>query len=111
MYDLGSEFSDEELMLEYKDRLAMLNKIKSLEETIKGLFKSAKSELAIKDKRIAFLETECTRLYEPTRKFWNDDLEKKLSEKEAALSEAINIMKGSMDCEHALADFLGRHGL
>ncbi len=43
------------------------------------LFREAKKELEIKDKRIAFLESEVTRVFEPTRKFWNEELETKLA--------------------------------
>jgi hypothetical protein len=35
------------------------------------LFREAKRELEIRDKRIKELQDECTRLFEPTRTFWN----------------------------------------
>lgn len=35
------------------------------------LFREAKREIEIRDKRIIELQLECTRLFEPTREFWN----------------------------------------
>lgn len=35
------------------------------------LFREAKREIEIRDKRIIHLQSECTRLFEPTREFWN----------------------------------------
>lgn len=35
------------------------------------LFREAKREIEIRDKRIIELQSECTRLFEPTREFWN----------------------------------------
>ena len=40
--------------------------------------RDAKEELAFKDKRIKVLEDEITRIYDPIKKFWNEDMEKKV---------------------------------
>lgn len=37
------------------------------------LIARCKDELAAKDRRIAFLEKEATRLFEPTKEFWNQE--------------------------------------
>lgn len=67
------------------------------------LFREAKKELEIKDKRIAVLEAEATRLFEPTRKFWNERQGEKIEALESKLSE----------CERELAQqrFNNAHNL
>ncbi len=51
------------------------------------LFREAKKELEIRDRRIAELQTECTRLFEPVREFWNAE---RISEVEK-LKEELNL--------------------
>lgn len=71
-----------------------LEVIENLKETIKAkdaeienLIKEAKKELSEKDKTIAHLSSECTRLFDPTRKFWN-------GEKDKTITEARKIING-----------------
>jgi uncharacterized protein YukE len=45
------------------------------------LFREAKREIEIRDKRIKELQDECTRLFEPTREFWNGTTLKNMNEK------------------------------
>ena len=54
------------------------------------LINECKNELSLKDKRIAFLETEITRVFDPVRKFWHDDKEKERKELYEACQEALN---------------------
>lgn len=42
------------------------------------LFREAKREIEIRDKRIIELQNECTRLFEPTRAFWNEENHKRI---------------------------------
>jgi uncharacterized protein YdcH (DUF465 family) len=42
------------------------------------LFREAKREIEIRDKRIIELQSECTRLFEPTREFWNKENNKRI---------------------------------
>jgi hypothetical protein len=42
-----------------------------MNECCQHLFREAKREIEIRDKRIKELQDECTRLFEPTREFWN----------------------------------------
>jgi hypothetical protein len=44
------------------------------------LFREAKREIEIRDKRIKELQDECTRLFYPTREFWNQERVKPLIE-------------------------------
>jgi len=53
----------------------------------KHLMKECKQELAYKDARIAHLEKEVTRVFEPTRQFWNDQLSEKIVELEKQIVE------------------------
>ena len=68
-------------------------KLEEGERRNSSLIEEAKKELSTKDKRIAYLESECSRLFEPTKKFWNDENEKKLAESQATLREAIEVIK------------------
>jgi uncharacterized protein YukE len=45
------------------------------------LFREAKREIEIRDKRIKELQDECTRLFEPTREFWNGTALEKMNDK------------------------------
>ena len=49
------------------------------------LFREAKREIEIRDKRIKELQDECTRLFEPTREFWN-------KERASVLIEALEVI-------------------
>jgi hypothetical protein len=49
-----------------------------------------KKDMAMKDKEIAYLKAECERLYEPTKKFWNEELEAKLAVAIEALEKYAN---------------------
>ena len=47
-------------------------RIQFLEQKVDWLLTECKKELSAKDKRIAHLETEITRVFDPIRKFWNE---------------------------------------
>ena len=51
------------------------------------LFREAKKELEIKDKRISFLESEITRVFDPIRQFWNNENKEKLDKAEEEIVE------------------------
>lgn len=51
-----------------------------MNECCQHLFKEAKRELEIRDKRIKELQDECTRLFDPTREFWNQERARPLVE-------------------------------
>lgn len=53
------------------------------------LFREAKRELQIRDTRIAELQKECTRLFEPTREFWNSDTRSDLKTANSIILEII----------------------
>jgi len=44
-----------------------------MNECCQHLFREAKREIEIRDKRIKELQDECTRLFDPTREFWNKE--------------------------------------
>jgi hypothetical protein len=63
-----------------------------MNECCRHLFREAKKELEIKDKRIAHLEAEVTRVFEPTREFWNNQRKQEITILKTAvleLSEAL----------------------
>ena len=66
--------------------------IKYLKEENEYLILEAKKELAEKDKIITILSSESTRLFNPTRKFWNDRLEDKNKKLKDLLYDAITII-------------------
>lgn len=51
-----------------------------MNECCQHLYKEAIRELQIRDKRIKELQDECTRLFDPTREFWNQERAKPLVE-------------------------------
>jgi len=63
--------------------------IKSKDAEIENLIKEAKKELSEKDKTIAHLSSECTRLFDPTRKFWNDEKDKAIAEARFFISSML----------------------
>lgn len=72
------------------------------------LIKRGKEELAAKDKRIAFLESECTRLFDPTRELWNQERQSELQSTKEALriaTEALQYIGSNlaMDMDDAYA--------
>lgn len=79
---------NEKLFAEAKRNDEQRQRLAEAEKVNQKLLKDGKDELATKDKRIAHLESECTRLYDPTKKFWNEDLEKRLAEAEISRSVA-----------------------
>lgn len=56
-----------------------------MKDCCQHLINEARKELKRKDERIAFLESECTRLFDPVREFWN--MERR--EEVRALAEAL----------------------
>jgi hypothetical protein len=56
-------------------------------EEIDHLVKEAKRELKLKDKRIAHLESEVSRLFEPTRAFWNSKQEEIIAKQKEEIEE------------------------
>ena len=65
--------------------------IKAKDAEIEYLIKEAKKELSEKDKTIAHLSSECTRLFEPTRKFWNGEKDKAIAEARELINVALKI--------------------
>lgn len=61
------------------------------------LLKRGREELAAKDKRIAFLESECTRLFEPTKEFWNKTEKSQLIEEVRELAAWLNSSAITLD--------------
>lgn len=68
-----------------------------LREQIAFLVKEAKQELAVKDRRIAHLETECTRLFDPVKKFWNENLDNENKELKKALQWVLGTCDNAAD--------------
>jgi hypothetical protein len=58
-----------------------------MNECCQHLFREAKRELEIRDKRIKELQDECTRLFYPTREFWNQERVKPLIDALERISE------------------------
>jgi chromosome segregation ATPase len=52
-----------------------------------------KEDMVKKDKHIAFLESECKRLHEPTREFWNNERLEEVKELKRLLQEALKHVK------------------
>ncbi len=73
--------------------------INRLKDQNARLLKDGKEELSRKDKRIAFLEAECTRLYDPTRKFWNESLETQIDAKDAIIEKLKEALEYYADTE------------
>jgi hypothetical protein len=80
------------------------------------LFREAKREIEIRDKRIIELQNECTRLFEPTRSFWNMDtqtrIEALIKENELYTDKIFELeekLSKSSDCLKKIAnqDFRG----
>lgn len=61
-----------------------------MNECCKHLFREAKKEIEIRDKRIKELQDECTRLFEPTREFWNKGLQAENKKLREALIKIAN---------------------
>jgi hypothetical protein len=80
---------------EYKDRehgaeiRKLYDRIESLVAENAKLFEDAKRELAYKDKKIAYLEAECERVYHPIREFWNQEKDEEMKR----LKEEIDRLK------------------
>ena len=66
---------------------------KRLTEEKENLFKEAKRELARKDREIAYLKSECERLYEPTKTFWNMENQSKIDLLSAQLDVALEALQ------------------
>lgn len=77
-----------------KAREAEIDRFK---KEVGDLIKDGKKELSEKDKIIAELSKEATRLYEPTRKFWNDSLEDKLKDRDQRIAELERLVTGFVD--------------
>ena len=72
--------------------MKLQTRIESLVAENAKLFEEAKRELAYKDKKIAYLEAECERVYHPIREFWNqekDEEMKKLREEVERFRQAL----------------------
>ena len=72
--------------------MKLQSRIESLIAENDNLFEEAKRELVCKDKKIAYLEAECERVYHPIREFWNqerDEERKKLLAENTKLMECV----------------------
>jgi hypothetical protein len=106
---IDSEVSNK--IIELEDKLSTVehqrdkaeNRRDWLQREISSILEAAKSELTAKDKRIAFLETETTRLFDPVRKFWNDDMNEKLKDVSTALKKWLE-WENSLDARAGLYD-------
>lgn len=75
--------------------------IKAKNSEIENLIKEAKKELSEKDKTIAHLSSECTRLFDPTRKFWNDEKDKAITEAREIIKSFLSFRSPSMTITNA----------
>jgi len=78
------------------------SEIEELKKKVERLLYDGKTELAAKDKRIAFLESETTRLYDPVRKFWNEDKTDEINQLRAtvkAVSESLEFYESYCDVD------------
>lgn len=69
--------------------MKLQTRIESLVAENAKLFEEAKRELAYKDKKIAYLEAECERVYHPIREFWNQEKDEEMKR----LKEEIDRLK------------------
>ena len=83
--------SESELKKGSKLVMTLQSRVESLIAENAKLFEEAKRELAYKDKKIAYLEAECERVYHPIREFWNQekDEEHKKTKNELNLTKQI----------------------
>ena len=88
---------------EYKQKestdliMKLQTRIESLIAENDKLFKEAKRELAYKDKKIAFLEAECERIYHPIREFWNMEKDEEMKKLRAENAELLKSRKKVWD--------------
>jgi hypothetical protein len=82
-----------------------------MNDCCRHLFREAKKELEIRDKRITELQAECTRLFEPVREFWNverisevEKLKEELNLTNQILWEITDKWKDTSDWEKAIYD-------
>jgi hypothetical protein len=61
------------------------------------LYREALKEIKIRDNRIKELQDECTRLFEPTREFWNGTALKNLNDKYERQVENSNILVEALE--------------
>lgn len=120
-------FPDENSYLVYHKawKAACDFKQKEIDELKDRLIKEARSELERKDKRILELEKECTRLFDPTRKFWDEDYRESLvklqaenvklnQEVDRLKKELIYLYEATIDCRlavHRADEIAERNGL
>jgi hypothetical protein len=68
-----------------------------MNECCRHLFREAKKELEIKDRRISFLESEVTRVFEPTKDFWNKNKDQTIQQLEDALRDILGVASVMFD--------------
>lgn len=94
--DYVSKKENSELVMKLQTR------IESLVAENAKLFEEAKRELAYKDKKIAYLEAECERVYHPIREFWNQEKDEEMKRTRTQLEEANQIIDDFiMENDHA----------
>lgn len=64
-----------------------------LMERIDRMKSDYKKDMDRKDKEVSYLKNECSRLYEPTKQFWNNDYEEKITKLEAENKELKEMFK------------------